>query len=912
MNSSVKSTRPQLLNLILESNRLLPMKKNLAFGLALSALFTPALCAQPVVALWNFNDTNVATAWVGTGQFSAVGTAGVAFYTGSSADPAASNNWGLSLNSFPEQGTGARTSGVQFSADTAGYQNLGLTFDFRGSSTAPRNLIVQVSANGVDFQDAAAFEITRDGSWTNGLTVDLTGVAGVADNPAFTARMVAGFYDAAGYKAVKESSAYSPAGTWRLDMVTLRGTPTSGATQKPAILADPQDLVRSTGSTATFAVVASGTAPLAYQWSFKSAVLADALSSVLTLNNVDEAQAGTYQVVVSNPLGSATSVVATLTISNAPLSIVTNVAYLRAQVDPVTLAPTNTTQLYTVQGIVTTHTNLTTTNSGLFYMQDDTAGIAVFHSGAANVVPPAGARVRVTAPLSNYSGLLELAPVASNAQHEVATLSTGNPLPAPWLTSPAALAGLTAADIDLNFEGRLLTFTNVTVDLATPNFPTAGANVNIYDEAGFPFTLRVDARTDIRGQAKPTIPFAIIGVLSQYDPSSPYDLAYQILPSRFADIITPLKPPTVRFTNVLANLVRPGDQITNSFAEHALLPGETLTMTVLVTDPDGRDVHVEAVAEGLPQGAQWDLSQTTGKSVTGTLVYTATAAAAGQGFTVALRTWNVVATNIASWIVYVPTAAEQKVVLTEYLANPTSTATAAHYNPLRRDPASDNTSQHDEYLELANLSDTDVDLVGWSIADAVQIRHRFYESFVIGTLNAIVVYGGPLNGYLPNLDVPVLPASESSAGLALNNDGDTITFRNAAGFVVMRVVYSSSRVSSLSSMTRHPDSNGDFLPQAQVSAAYVVTPGRQYDGKLWSESPTYPPAEVRDLAARLNGDGSVVLTWQAQPGQTYSVWTAPAVPGAFTRAVTGLTAGEYADPNPGSAPTARFYRVSTP
>lgn len=680
--------------------------------------------------------------------------------------------------------------------------------------------------------------------------------------------------------------------------------------EPPQILSQPQSQTVAEGESATFSVVAAGTPPLSYQWQRNQADLPGAVNASLTLNAVTLADAGAYRVIVSNAFGVAVSDEATLTVTPAgPRSVVTNIAHLRTLVHPVNFTPTDTTTLFTVEGIVTTWTNLTTAAHGLFYLQDDTAGIAVFHNGAGGVVPPAGARVRVTAPLTHFNGLLELAPSVSNTNHAVVTLSTNNPLPEPRLTSPTELAGLSAANIEVEWEGRLITFTNVTAPPELTVF-VPGSNVTISDDFGYPFTLRIDARTDIGGQAVPKVPFAIIGVLSQFDTSDPRDIGYQILPSRYADIITPIKPPTVRFTNVLANLVRPGCPPTNTYSELGLRVGEQLTIQITVTDPFGGSVTVQPASTDLPAGATWNFPALTGTEVQGTFAMTAQPADRGRLFEIKLDATNASATHTAVWQIYVPTAAEERVAIAEYLANPTGQTNAAHYNPLRRDPPSDNTSQHDEYLELVNLSDTDLDLLGWTIADAVTVRHRFYESFMLGARNAAIVYGGPLNGFTPNLDVPFIPASESSAGLALNNDGDTLTVRNRIGGVVERVAYPASQVSSGGSMTRFPTLDHGFAPQISVSTL-AVTPGRQYDGKLWSEPPTIPPTDVGAISAALTAQGTVRLTWSARAGQTYTVLAAPAVTGPWTPLASRLSAGQYEDPVP-TGPGARFYRVSAP
>jgi hypothetical protein len=334
-------------------------------------------------------------------------------------------------------------------------------------------------------------------------------------------------------------------------------------------------------------------------------------------------------------------------------------------------------------------------------------------------------------------------------------------------------------------------------------------------------------------------------------------------------------------------------------------------MTVKVSDPEGRVVTVRPVMAGLPPTAQWNLAATSGEEVTGAFLMEATAAEAGNQYQVSLQAWNNVATNTANWSIYVPTAAEQQVIITEFLANPTADPGAAHYNPLRRDPpVAQNIAVADEFIELANLSDTDVDLEGWMIADAVRVRHKFYYPVMLLSSNAVVVYGGPLDEFPPNLDVPAEPASESAAGLALNNSGsETITVRNAASNLVARLVYYGADLSDSGSLTRYPDADGAFVAQSSVSAL-AVSPGRQYDGRLFSE-PALAPARIRNFAASLGAGGAVVLSWDAQVGRTYTVWSASQVSGPFTKLATDQTIGRYVDNALGGART-RFYRLSTP
>ena len=82
----------------------------------------------------------------------------------------------------------------------------------------------------------------------------------------------------------------------------------------PAIVAQPTDQTVWLGGSVVWAVVAEGTAPLAYQWSLGGASLADATNSALVLTNVQPRDGGSYAVVVSNAFGMASSINAVLTI----------------------------------------------------------------------------------------------------------------------------------------------------------------------------------------------------------------------------------------------------------------------------------------------------------------------------------------------------------------------------------------------------------------------------------------------------------------------------------------------------------------------------------------------------------------------------------------------------------------------
>lgn len=95
--------------------------------------------------------------------------------------------------------------------------------------------------------------------------------------------------------------------------LTVTGTP-------PAITTQPQSQTVVAGQTATFSVTASGTAPLSYQWQVNGSNIAGANQSSFTTAPTTSADNGsTFDVIVSNVVGSVTSNMATLTV-NSPVS----------------------------------------------------------------------------------------------------------------------------------------------------------------------------------------------------------------------------------------------------------------------------------------------------------------------------------------------------------------------------------------------------------------------------------------------------------------------------------------------------------------------------------------------------------------------------------------------------------------
>ena len=88
----------------------------------------------------------------------------------------------------------------------------------------------------------------------------------------------------------------------------------------PVIVTAPASRTVGAGNSATFAVVASGSPTLTYQWRKAGVAITGnvtATTAALTLANPQAADAGNYDVVITNSAGSATSVTAALTVTPA-------------------------------------------------------------------------------------------------------------------------------------------------------------------------------------------------------------------------------------------------------------------------------------------------------------------------------------------------------------------------------------------------------------------------------------------------------------------------------------------------------------------------------------------------------------------------------------------------------------------
>jgi hypothetical protein len=221
------------------------MKSLIASGIAALVVAT---AGADVVTQWNFNGTSATTvpggaasptASTGVGTASFVGGVTGSFASGTSnggsSDPVTTtpNNYGWGITTFAAQGAENNGRGVQFNVSTVGFDSVVVSYDLRHSNTSSRYENFQYSIDGgTSWVSFATFDGNAGDTWFNNRTIDLSSVAGVANNANFAFRVVATFGPAGGgYVASNGTSTYATTGTWRFDMVTVSGNlvPAPGA-----------------------------------------------------------------------------------------------------------------------------------------------------------------------------------------------------------------------------------------------------------------------------------------------------------------------------------------------------------------------------------------------------------------------------------------------------------------------------------------------------------------------------------------------------------------------------------------------------------------------------------------------------------------------------------------------------------
>lgn len=142
-------------------------------------------------------------------------------------------------------------------------------------------------------------------------------------------------------------------------------------------------------------------------------------------------------------------------------------------------------------------------------------------------------------------------------------------------------------------------------------------------------------------------------------------------------------------------------------------------------------------------------------------------------------------------------------------------------------------STQDEFVEIVNNEAVDVDVSGYTLSDAVSVRHTFAAGTIIPAGCAIVVFGG---GTPTGAFGGALTTTASGGQLGLNNGGDDVTLATGSGTIVAQVL-SYTGAGSNQSITLDPDITGGTFVQhtgATGSGGTLYSPGTRIDGTNFS------------------------------------------------------------------------------
>ena len=293
--------------------------------------------------------------------------------------------------------------------------------------------------------------------------------------------------------------------------VTIAAAPIAGGGgggilgSAPVVTTQPADQAVTEGATATFTVVASGTAPLTYQWRRELVAISGATSATLTLTGVKPADAGAYSVLIGNSIGATASGPAQLTVTalTTPPTITTQpVSRTIPPGNPATFTVVatgasplayqwrkNGTAIAGATTATFTITGAQLSDNGA-YTVVVTNALGSATSSAATLLVDSGA----VAPAITTQPVAQTATIGGNVSFSVAATGTA-PLSYQWKKDGVAIAGATAATLTLtNAQGAdagsySVTITSsagtITSNAVTLTIPAARlANVSVRSGAG--------------------------------------------------------------------------------------------------------------------------------------------------------------------------------------------------------------------------------------------------------------------------------------------------------------------------------------------------------------------------------------------------------------------------------------------
>ena len=302
----------------------------------------------------------------------------------------------------------------------------------------------------------------------------------------------------------------------------------------------------------------------------------------------------------------------------------------------------------------------------------------------------------------------------------------------------------------------------------------------------------------------------------------------------------------------------------------------------------------------------WESSNTSAATIDQTGLATGTAQ--GQS-TIKASTQNVSGT--ATLNVSAPT-----VVVNEVLADPPTGINGDANHDGTRD------SSQDEFVELVNSTGGGINISEWTVrthsttSSTETVRHTFAANTTLPAGQAMLVFGGGTFNPGDPLFGCAQVVKASSGGLSLTNGGLTILVRDGSGNLVTQLSYGGTtglNGGNAQSLTRSPDTTGNFVLHTTIAGARTFSAGLQTDGAPFGYCPGHPATvTISPPSNAINVGQTTQFTAQAfdQFGRAMTGvaitfasdnTTAAPVDSVATNPSTGIATANVSAHNPGTA-----------
>jgi Immunoglobulin domain len=417
----------------------------------------------------------------------------------------------------------------QPSIGTTNYTGAALSFSIVANGQGLGNLSYRWQLNGVDY--------TANPSTTNVLTISSAATT-----------------DSGDFRAIV-TTPYGLSVTSSVSHVLITDAPVP-----PTFVTQPittSTFVGNGASLSTSVIGPSSGDPVTFTWYSNNVVVTSGQSdsghsSTFTLYTANPFTA-TFKVAATNAYGGIISTSAPVTISAIPT---VTVAYLRKLVDPNNnWTATNSTLPYTVTGVITTYTNLTTGDTSSYYLQDATAGINIFATFGSTFRPAQGDVVTFTGVTSSFSSGLELYANPSTLPYTSYSDTGTGTLPAP-LAIPFTITNTGYANMNTNIAGRLVQLSDVYFGTNAGLAITNGF-MGVTNSLGQKFNLWISSQAlDVIGHTAPPYASTVTGVVFGGQNSGSPNFAVAV--TKFSDIVT-ATPPVITLQPVSTNAIIGGN-----------------------------------------------------------------------------------------------------------------------------------------------------------------------------------------------------------------------------------------------------------------------------------------------------------------------------------------------------------------